>query len=38
MDRIELIELLKTLLEPMPLRDGCFEQSGRRVGVVFEQL
>ena len=38
MNRVELIEFGKEILQPMPLGNRRFEQSGGRVGVVFEQF
>src|SRR5437870_1797249 len=35
---VELVGLSMHILQPVPLDDGCFQQGGRRVGVVFEQL
>ena len=38
MDRIELVGAGFDFFEPVPLHDRGFQERGRRVGVVFEQL
>jgi hypothetical protein len=38
MDRVELIAVRPCRLKPIPLHDSGLEESGRRVGIVFEQL
>src|ERR1051326_3908331 len=36
--RVELVATGLRLLEPIPLRNRRFEQRGRGIGIVFEQL
>ena len=37
-DAVELVGVGMGVLEPVPLDDGGFEQGGRGIGVVLEQL
>ena len=36
--RVELIVVLRDVLQPEPLHDGGFEKGGRRVGVVLDHF
>jgi hypothetical protein len=38
MQGIELIVVRMSVLQPVPLHHGSFEQTGRRIGVVLQQL
>ena len=37
-DGVELIRVRPGLLQPEPLRHGCFDERGRRVSIVFKHL